>query len=87
MIYEDINLFTNQTDVSSSEAELCQERFGMVKNLVLDSVKSRWIKHGRRGSTASQISVTSSKRDREEGGLLAKNTRPRVFSPGSAGPV
>ena len=81
-----IEHFTKQQEVTSSEADLCMERLGNVRNLVLESVKKRWIKSGRRGSTASQLS-TSSKRDRTGENLAEKNSRSRVSSPPGLGQI
>ena len=79
-VVKDIEALTSQSDVSSSEAELYKERLGEVKNLVLTSVKKRWIRSGRRDSTASQMSFNS-KRGREDDVLAKKDSRPRVTSP------
>ena len=54
-----------KTELLPSEAELLKERLGEVKNQVLESVKKRWIRPGRRDSSASQMSRLS-KRDRED---------------------
>ena len=85
-VAKDIENFTKQQEVTSSEADLCMERLGNVRNLVLESVKKRWIKSGRRGSTASQLS-TSSKRDRTGENLAEKNSRSRVSSPPGLGQI
>ena len=80
-IVKDIESLSNQTDVTSSESDLYKERLGEVKNLVLESVKKRWIRPGRRDSTASLMS-SNSKRGREgEDDILSKISRSRAASP------
>ena len=61
-----------------SDADLYKERFGEVKNLVLETIKKKWIRSGRRDRIGSQA---SSKRDREDDALADKNSRLRVSSP------
>ena len=80
-VAKDVESFSKQTEVTSSEAELLKERLGEVRNLVLDSVKNRWIKRGRRNSAASLLSLNSSKRYREDDMLAEKSSRQRVVSP------
>ena len=74
----DIDCLSQEKDATSSEAELFKERLGEVRNLVLENVKKRWIRRGRRDSIGSQ---TSSKRGREDE-MIMKNCRPREKSPG-----
>ena len=77
-----IEEIAKQTDITTSEADLCKERLGEVRTLVLESVKKRWIRSGRRDSTASQMSRLS-KRDREEDIMARKDSRLRVSPPAS----
>ena len=74
----DIVTVSNEKETTSSEADLFKERLGEVRNLVLENVKKRWIRKGRRDSIGSQ---TSSKRGREDE-IIFKNSRPREKSPG-----
>ena len=60
-IVKDIESLSKQTDVTSSESDLYKERLGEVKNLVLESVKKRWIRSGRRDITTSQMSSNSNR--------------------------
>ena len=55
----------------------CKERLGDIKNQLLDSVKQRWIKPGRRFSISSQTS-SSSKRDRNEDLSVERINRQKV---------
>ena len=59
------------------ELEQCKERLGDVKNQLLESVKKRWIKSGRRNSICS-FGSTNSKRDRDEENSIDKISRPRT---------
>ena len=60
-------VFTLSQEASekSIEVELCKERIGDVKNQLLNSVKQRWIRSGRRDSFGSQASM-GSKRGRDD---------------------
>ena len=73
----DIDSLSHDRETNPSEAELLKERLGEVRNLVLENVKKRWIRKGRRDSIGSQ---TSSKRGREDE-MVLKNSRPREKSP------
>ena len=77
-IVMDIESLSQQTEVSVSEADLYKERLGEVKNMVLETIKKRWIRPGRRDSMSSQV---SSKRDREDDNMADKNSRVRSTSP------
>ena len=61
-------LLASKQENHSEQEELCKECLGHVKNQLLESVKQRWIKAGRRDSIVSIGSIVSgsSKRDREE---------------------
>ena len=84
-VAKDIDTISSQPKVSLSEAELYRERLGEVKNLVLNSVKKRWIKPGQRGSNASQLSVNS-KRGREVDSVAKKVSKQRAHLPWSLSP-
>ena len=60
--------------------EVCKERLGDVKNQLLESVKQRWIRPGRRNSMGSSIMSGASKRDREDKSMDRIN-RQRITSP------
>ena len=62
-VAEDIEKSTRHKDISTSEVELYKERLVEVKQQVLEKVKARWMRPGRRDSICSQA---SSKRDRED---------------------
>ena len=47
------------------ELDQCKERLGDIKNQLLESVKRRWIKSGRRNSMCS-LGSTNSETDRDE---------------------
>ena len=74
-----IDATAQQKETLPSETELYMERLGEVRNLVLENVKKRWIRPGRRDSIASQ---TSSKRGREDD-IFSRTSRPRAVSPGA----
>ena len=59
------------------ELEQCKERLGDVKNQLLESVKQRWIKSGRRDSFCS-VGSSNSKRDRDEVLSSDRTNRPRT---------
>ena len=59
------------------ELDQCKERLGDIKNQLLDSVRQRWIKHGRRNSICS-LASTNSKRDRDEDLSYDRINRPRT---------
>ena len=78
--------FKNVINLSSTHPEIeidqCKERIGNIKNQLLDSVKQRWIRPGRRNSMSSSInSGTGSKRDRLEDRSEDRETRQRMASP------
>ena len=75
----------NVEDISSQDPSIeidhCKEILGSVKNQLLESVKQRWIRPGRRNSMGSSVlSGGSTKRDREDRSV-DKNSRLRVTSP------
>ena len=61
------------------EIEECKDRLGSVKNQLIESVKQRWNRPGRKNSICS-IASTGSKRGREESSPDRTN-RPRTTSP------
>ena len=74
-----IDITSQQKEILPEQLEQCKERLGDVKNQLLDTVKQRWLKPGRRNSFGSIVSG-SSKRDRDEVSPNRSN-RPRVISP------
>ena len=75
----------NVEDISSQDPNIridqCKERLGSIKNQLLESVKQRWIKPGRRNSLGSSVlSGGSNKRDREDRSL-DRISRQRITSP------
>ena len=60
--------------------EECKVRLGDVKNQLLESVKQRWIRPGRRNSMGNSIMSGASKRDREDKSMDRIN-RQRITSP------
>ena len=73
-------------NLSSQHPEIkmdqCREGLGNIKNQLLESVKHRWIKPGRRNSMSSSIVSGGSKRDRDDKSPPARNSsRQRTSSP------
>ena len=73
-------------DISSEEStgkhvelDLCKERLGDVKNQLLESVKKRWIRPGRRDSICS-LGSTNSKRPSDDDLSTERVSRPRTAS-------
>ena len=61
------------------ELDQCKERLGDIKNQLLESVKRRWIKSGRRNSMCS-LGSTNSKRDRDDDQFSDRRSRPRTVT-------
>ena len=74
---KNVTEFANEQD--DSVQGLCMKRLGDAKNLLLESVKQRWIPPGRRDSISSNISGVS-KRDRDED-ITDRSNRLRTVSP------
>lgn len=74
-----MNLSNLESENQHIEIEQCKERLGDVKNQLLESVKQRWIRPGRRDSFGSQASYNS-KRDREDDTDFDRSNRPRTLS-------
>ena len=73
-------------DISSEEStgkhvelDLCKERLGDVKYQLLESVKKRWIRPGRRDSIGS-LGSTNSKRPSDDDLPTERVSRPRTAS-------
>ena len=60
-----LSLSSQQSLDPPIELEQCREQLGDIKNQLLDSVKQRWIRPGKRDSICS-LASNSSKRDRGE---------------------
>ena len=86
-VHEDTFLMETLTNVMSLNSQTpnsqhmdldqCKERLGDTKNQLLESVKQRWMKPGRRNSFGSQAS-TVSKRDRDEDSASDRSNRRRT---------
>ena len=77
-----IEASAQQKETLPSETELYKERLGEIRNLVLENVKKRWIRPGRRDSIASH---SSSKRGRDME-VFSRTIKPRAVSPEALDP-
>ena len=74
-----MNLSNQQSETQPIGLDQCKERIVDVKNQLLESVKQRWIKPGRRNSICS-LASTNSKRDRDEDIAADRSNRQRTSS-------
>ena len=74
-------LASEQPQTLPAQVELCRERLGDVKNQLLESVKQRWIKSGRRNSICSLASESSKRSRTGEDDFEDRSHRIRTSSP------
>ena len=75
-----LDLASQSSESLPVQVDLCKERLGDVKNQLLESVKQRWIRPGRRDSIGS-ITSNNSKRKSGDDVSSEKMSRTRIASP------
>ena len=70
-----MEITATNSEMPKIQVDLCKERLGDVKNQLLETVKSRWIRPDQRNSICSDA---SSKRDRDDDSVAEKSSRPRT---------
>ena len=78
-----IEASAQQKGTLPSETELYKERLGEIGSLVLENVKRRWIRPGRRRDSIASHSSSQRGRDME---VFSRTIKPRAVSPEALDP-